>query len=183
MPHFIETNEYLCFKIETIASTTYGWMRVTHYNDDGVTFDFDLIGSGAPLVTTIPNTNLFVESQGQQLTLTEGGCYDVWNGEKNLGCSGIFAGFLFEEVTKKSLQVSQITPNEMFFAAAMSSEPTKSDCTSASYSTTPIWPIQATSYYCFQFVPGTGTYYGWLRPTSFNLGGITFDYLTWETVQ
>ncbi len=183
MPHFIEANEYLCFKIETLASTTYGWMRVTHYNEDGLTFDFDLIGSSASLVTTVPNTNLFVESQGQQITLLEGECYDVWNGQKNSSCSGTFAGFLFEEVTKKSLQVSQITPNEMYFSAAMSSEPTKSDCTSASYSTTPIWPIQATSYYCYQFVPGTTAYYGWLRPTSFNLSGITFDYLTWQIIQ
>ena len=183
MPHFIEVNEYLCFKIETLASTTYGWMRVTHYNDDGLTFDFDLLGSGPPLVTTVPNTNLFLETQGQQITLTEGQCYDVWNGEKNLDCSGTFAGFLFEEVTKKSMQVSQISPNEMQFSAAMSSEPTKSECMSASYSSTPIWPIQATSYYCYQFVPGSNAYYGWLQPTSFNLGGLTFDYLTWESSQ
>jgi len=183
LPHEIQENEYLCFKIETLASTTYGWMRITNYNDDGMTFDFEILGSGSPLATAVPNTTLFVESQGEQITLLEGQCYDVWNGEKNSSCSGIFAGFLFEEVTKKSLQVSQISPNEMYISAAMTSKPTKSDCMSASYSTTSIWPIQATSYYCYQFVPGTGTYYGWLRPTSFNLSGLTFDYLTWETSQ
>ncbi len=181
LPHVIQENQYLCFKIETLASTTYGWMRVTHYNENGLTFDFDLLGSGTPLVTVVPNTNLFVESQGQQITLLEGECYDVWNGENNSSCSGVFAGILFEEVTKKSLQVSQISPNEMSFSAAMSSEPTKSDCMNASYNTTPIWPIQSTSYYCYQFVPGTIAYYGWLRPTSFNLSGLTFDYLTWES--
>jgi len=79
--------------------------------------------------------------------------------------------------------VSQISPNEMYFSGAMSSEPTKSECMSATYSTTPIWPVQATSYYCYQFVPGSTAYYGWLRPTSFNLGGLTFDYLTWEISQ
>jgi len=183
MPHFIETDQYLCFKIGTIASTTYGWMKVTYFNDDGLSFEFDLIGSVAPLVTAVPNTDLFVESQGQQITLLEGECYDLWNGQENTSCSGIFAGFLFEEVTKKSLQVSQINPQELHFSAAMSSKPSKAECMNASYSTAPIWPIQSASYYCYQFTPGMGTYYGWLRPTSFNLGGITFDYLTWLTSQ
>lgn len=181
LPHGVEVGKFFCFKIESVASTIYGWIRIESYNDNGVTFDFLTFKADPPTVTV--NTNLFVETQGQQITLMEGQCYDVWNGEKNLGCSGIFAGFLFEEVTKKSLQVSQISPNEMYFSTAMSSEPTKSECMSASYSTTPIWPIQATSYYCYQFVPGSTAYYGWLRPTSFNLGGLTFDYLTWESSQ
>ena len=170
---------YFCFRIESVLSTVYGWIRIESYNNDGVTFDFLTFKADPPSVTI--NTNLFVESQGQQITLLEGRCYDVWNGEKNPGCSGTFAGFLFEEVTKKSLQVNQISPNEMQFSAAMSSEPSKSECMSASYGASPIWPIQTTSYYCYQFVPGTNAYYGWLRPTSFNLGGLTFDYLTWET--
>jgi len=179
LPHPVESGEFFCFKIESVASTVYGWIRIESFNNNGVTFDFLTFKAGPPIVTV--NTNLFVESQGQQITLMEGQCYDVWNGEKNLSCSGIFAGFLFEEVTKKSLQVSQISPNEMYFSGAMSSEPTKSECMSASYSTIPVWPIQATSYYCYQFVPGTTAYYGWLRPTSFNLGGLTFDYLAWES--
>jgi hypothetical protein len=181
LPHSVEEDMFFCFKIESIASTIYGWIRIDSYNDNGVTFDFLTFKANPPLVTTIPNTNLFVESQGEQITMLEGECYDVWNGQKNSSCSGIFAGFLFEEVTKKSMQVSQISPNEMEFSAAMSSEPTKSECMNASYSASPIWPIQSTSYYCYQFVPGTNAYYGWLRPTSFNLGGLTFDYLTWET--
>lgn len=181
LPHPVESGEFFCFKIGSLASTLYGWIRIESFNDNGVTFDFLTFKADPPTVAV--NTNLFVESQGEQITLMEGQCYDVWNGEKNLSCSGTFAGFLFEEVTKKSLQVSQISPNEMYFSGAMSSEPTKSECLSATYSTTPIWPIQATSYYCYQFVPGTTAYYGWLRPTSFNLGGLTFDYLTWETIQ
>jgi len=181
MPHPVQENQYLCFKIETLASTTYGWIRATHHNEDGLTFDFDLLGSGPPLVTAVPNLSLFVESQGEQITLMEGECFDVWNGEVNGSCSGVFAGFLFEEVTKKNLQVAQISPNEMYFSPAMSSPPTRSDCQNASYSISQIWPIQETSYYCYQFVPGTTAYYGWLRPTSFNLSGITFDYLTWQS--
>jgi len=109
----------------------------------------------------------------------EGKCYDVWNGQKNLSCTGTFAGFLYEEVTKKSLQVAQLNPNNLKFAAAIASEPTRSDCMNASYNTTPIWPIQETSYYCYRTTTGS-TAYGWLRPTSSNLNGMTFDYLTWE---
>jgi len=180
LPHSVEEGKFFCFKIESITSTIYGWIRIESYNDNGVTFDFLTFKADPPIVAV--NTNLFVEIQGQQITLLEGMCYDVLNGQKNSNCSGIFAGFLFEEVTKKSLQVSQIRPNEMEFSAAMSSEPTKSECMNASSSASPIWPIQSTSYYCYQFVQNNNTYHGWLRPTSFNLGGMTFDYLTWETM-
>jgi len=179
LPHSVEEGKFFCFKVESVLSTLYGWIRIESNNDNDVTFDFLTFHADPPTVTL--NTNLFVETQGQQITLLEGQCYDIWNGQNNLGCSGIFAGFLFEEFTKKSLQVSQISPNEMQFSGAMSSEPNKTDCMNASYNTTPIWPIQSTSYYCYQFVPGNTVYYGWLRPTSFNLGGLTFDYLTWET--
>jgi len=179
LPHAMLDGKFFCFRIESVTRTTYGWIRIERFDEEGVTFDFLTFKADPPIAAV--NTNLFVETQGQQITLMEGQCYDVWTGQKNIGCSGIFAGFLFEKVTKKSLQVSQISPNEIYFAAAMNSEPNKTDCMNASYSTTSIWPIQATSYYCYQFVPGSTAYFGWLRPTSFNLGGLTFDYLTWQT--
>ncbi len=180
MPHALLDGKFFCFRIETVTSTTYGWIRIERFDEDGVTFDFLTFKADGPSVTV--NTNLFVETQGEQITILKDECYDVQNGEINSSCSGIFAGFLYEEVTKKSLQVMQINPNEAYFAVAMSSEPSKSDCQNASYSTTPIWPIQETSYYCYQFVPGTTAYYGWLRPTSFNSSGMTFDYLTWKSL-
>jgi hypothetical protein len=178
LPHALLDGKFFCFRIDSVTRTTYGWIRIERFDEDGLTFDFLIFKADPPIAAV--NTNLFVETQGQQITLMEGQCYDIWNGQNNIGCSGIFAGFLFEEVTKKSLQVSQISLNEIYFAADMSSEPNKTDCMNASYNTTPIWPIQAASYYCYQFVPGSTVYYGWLRPTSFNLGGLTFDYLTWE---
>lgn len=181
LPHAVQEDEYLCFKIETLASTIYGWMRVWQHNENGMTFDFEIVASGPVNAAPAPLANPLVETEGEQLTLLEGECFDIWNGETNSSCSGVFAGFLFEEVTKKSLQVAQINPTELSFSAAMTSLPTQSDCQDASYTSSPIWPIQETSYYCYQFVPGTTTHYGWLRPTSFNLNGLTFDYLTWES--
>ena len=179
LPHALLDGKFFCFRIETLTSTTYGWIRIERFDEDGVTFDFLTFKADGPSVTV--NANLFVETQGDQITILKDECFDVQNGEINASCSGIFAGFLYQEVTKKSLQVMQINPNEAYFAAAMSSEPSKSDCQNASYSATPIWPIQETSYYCYQFVPSTTAYYGWLRPTLFNSSGMTFDYLTWET--
>ncbi len=179
LPHTILEEKFFCFRIETMTSTTYGWIRIERFDEDGVTFDFLTFKADGPSVTV--NTNLFVETQGDQITILKDECFDVQNGEINASCSGIFAGFLYQEVTKKSLQVMQINPNEAYFSAAMSSEPSKSDCQNAIYSSSPIWPIQETSYYCYQFVPSTTAYYGWLRPTSFNSSGMTFDYLTWET--
>ena len=178
LPHSILEEKFFPFKIDPVLSTVYGWIRIERFDEDGMTFDFLTFKADPP--EAVVNNNLFVETQGDQITLLEGQCFDVQNGMLNTSCSGIFAGFLYESATKKSLQVMQINPNEAYFGAAMSSEPSKSDCQNASYSTTPIWPIQETSYYCYQFVPGSTVYYGWLRPTSFNSSGMTFDYLTWK---
>ena len=178
LPHSILDGKFFCFKIDPVISTVYGWIRIVRFDEGGVTFDFLTFKADPPEVAV--NTNLFVETQGDQITLLEGECFDVQNGEINGSCSGIFVGFLYEEVTKKSLQVMQINPNQAYFAAAMSSEPSKSDCQNVSFSTTPIWLIQETSYYCYKFIPGSTAYYGWLRPTSFNSNGMTFDYLTWK---
>lgn len=178
LPHSILEEKFFPFKIDPVISTVYGWIRIERFDESGVTFDFLTFKADPPEVMV--NTNLFVETQGDQITLLGGQCFDVQNGEINGNCSGIFAGFLFEGVTKKSLQVMQVNPNQATFGSAMSSEPSKSDCQNASYSTTPIWPIQEISYYCYQFVVGPTAYYGWLRPTSFNSNGMTFDYLTWK---
>ncbi len=136
LPHTMLEEKFFCFRIETITSTTYGWIRTERFDEDGVTFDFLTFKADGTLVTV--NTNLFVETQGQLITILKDECYDVQNGEINADCRGIFAGFLYEEVTKKSLQVMQINLNEAYFTAAMNSEPSKSDCQNASYSTTPI---------------------------------------------
>ncbi|MGB2964483.1 MAG: NBR1-Ig-like domain-containing protein [Anaerolineales bacterium] len=180
LPHSILVEKFFCFKIDPVISTYYGWIRIERFDESGVTFDFLDFKADPP--EAVVNNNLFVETQGDQITLLEGQCFDVQNGTLNTSCSGIFAGFLYEGVTKKSLQVMQINPNEATFAPAMSSEPSKSDCQNASYSTTPIWTIQETSYYCYKFVTGPTVNYGWLRPTSFNSSGMTFDYLTWKAL-
>jgi hypothetical protein len=179
LPHTLLAEKFFCFEIEALVSTVYGWIRIERFDEEGVTFDFLTFKVDPP--EPMVNTNLFVMTQEDQVSILEGECYDVENGELNKFCSGIFAGFLYEETTKKSLTVMQINPNEMYFSSAMSDEPTKSDCQNATYNTTPIWPIQETSYYCYQFVPNTIAYYGWLRPTSTNSFGMTFDYLTWES--
>ena len=180
--HSALEDKYFCFQISNITNTTYGWIRVERFDQDGVTFDFMTFESDAPEVQPINPNTIFVESQGEQLSLLVGECFDVQNGALNESCSGTFAGFLYREMTRNSLSLMQILPNEAQFSAPMASEPTKSDCENASYSQAAIWPIAETEYYCYQFTPGTGTSYGWLRPTHFDTNGMTFDYLTWKAL-
>lgn len=178
--HSALEDKYFCFQISNIVNTTYGWIRVERFDQDGVTFDFMTFEVDPPQMQPINPNALFVESQGDQVTMLPGECFDVQYGNLNESCSGTFAGFLYREMTRNTLTVMQISPNEVLFSAAMASEPAKSDCENASYNQAAIWPISETDYYCYQFTPGTGTYYGWLRPTHFDTNGLTFDYLTWK---
>lgn len=182
IPHSALEDKFFCFQISNIVNTTYGWIRVERFDQDGVTFDFMTFKADPPEMQPINPNGLFVESQGDQISMLAGECFDVQNGQPNEQCSGIFAGFLFEQVTKKALQVMQIAPNEAVFSAVMSTEPTKTECQNATYNQSPIWPIVETHYYCVKFTPGMNTYFGWLRPTHFDSNGLTFDYLTWQAL-
>ena len=99
MPHALLDGKFFCFRIETVTSTTYGWIRIERFDEDGVTFDFLTFKADGPSVEV--NTNLFVETQGEQITVLKDECYDVQNGEINSSCSGIFAGFLFRGISYK----------------------------------------------------------------------------------
>lgn len=175
-------DKYFCFQINNVITTIYGWMRVERFDQDGVTFDFMTFTVDMPEAQPINPGMLFVENQGDQVTMLTDECFDVQNGQLNQQCSGIFSGFKFEETSKRNITVMQINPLEITFAAAVSAEPNKSDCESAAYNQSPIWPISQTDYYCYTFTSGIHTYYGWLRPTQFDSNGITFDYLTWQAM-
>lgn len=182
MAHSALEEKFFCFKISNVVQTTYGWIQVERFDQNGVTFDFMTFKADMPEAQPINPNALFIKSQSDQVTMLKGECYDVQNGQLNEQCAGVFAGFKFEETVKRNIIVMQINPNEVTFAAAMSSEPTKSDCENASYNQSPIWPIKETEYYCYKFNPGMNTYFGWLRPTHFDSNGMTFDYLTWEAM-
>lgn len=68
---------------------------------------------------------------------------------------------------------------------SMTSMPSLLTCQSADmYDLNLQLPLPAESstgrYYCFETEYNGETVYGWFQPTSFNNGGITFNYLTWE---
>lgn len=179
LPHTVLEEKFFCFQIDTITKTTYGWIRVERFDEEGLTFDFATFTANLPEMQPINPNTLFVESQGDQVTMLKNECFDVQNGQLNEQCTGVFAGFQYEETTIHNLTVMQIKPNEVSFAA-MSAEPSKSDCETASYNQAAIWPIIETGYYCYTFTPGMNTYFGWVRPTQFDNNGLTFDYLTWQ---
>ncbi len=180
MAHSALEDKYFCFQISNIVNTTYGWIRVERFDQNGVTFDFVTFEADPPQMQPINPNALFVESQGDQVSMLTGECFDVQNGQLNEQCSGVFAGLLFRKMIRNTLTVMQIVPKEALFSEAFADEPSKSDCENASYGQSAIWPISETEYYCYQFTPGVGTYHGWLRPTHFDNNGLTFDYLTWK---
>lgn len=182
MAHSALEDKYFCFQISNVINTTYGWIRVERFDQDGVTFDFMTFKADMPEAQPVNPGMLFVESQGDQITMLKGECFDVQNGQLNEQCSGVFAGFKYEETVKRNITVMQINPNEITFAASTSFEPVKSDCENSSFTQSPIWPISETEYYCFTITSGINTYFGWLRPTHFDNNGLTFDYLTWKAM-
>ncbi len=181
MPISVLEGKFYCFEIKALVQTVYSQIRVVRYDENGITFDFTTFIPDAPEIAVI-NPNLSVLSQGEQETMLADQCFDLQTGALNPACSGAFAGFLYEQVTKKGLVVMHLKPDEMQFSGPRAAAPSKSDCQSAAYNQAAIWPIETGQYYCYQFNPGTTTYYGWLRPTQFNPAGLTFDFVTWEAL-
>jgi hypothetical protein len=170
----------------SIANTYYGWIRVEHFDEDGITFDFMTFKADQPEIQPINPSNLLAQSQGDQVTILASECYDLHH-VGVIDCTESYALIVYHQVTKKNLTVMEIKGQgvpPVEFAVAGSSQPSKSDCTAAlASSNSVIWPLNDNTYYCYVYVIGTHGYYGWLRPIHHDENGMTFDYLTWETTQ
>ncbi|MBI9048974.1 MAG: hypothetical protein JEZ00_06135 [Anaerolineaceae bacterium] len=181
--HSLIEGKFFCFKDESLVSPRYGWIYIVRFDENGVSFDYDLFSTTPAVVAGINNP--FVLEEEDQVTIMLDECFDVHHGTE-IDCSEPYALLTYEQVTKKSLQVKQVRglgQAPLVFSVALADEPTKSECESllASTSAVVIWPIDETKYYCYQYVPGMVGYTGWFRPTSYNNNGITFDYLTWNS--
>ncbi|MGD8813455.1 MAG: NBR1-Ig-like domain-containing protein [Anaerolineales bacterium] len=119
---------------------------------------------------------------GYDQTMLVNQCFDLVAGEV-VSCSSSEADFKF---TFAAGQGGYILPlNELELAAGEITQPSKSICEACSLLTLPLEMLlpasdSAGNYYCFRTERGNDVYYGWLRPTDFNSGGLTFDFLTFD---
>jgi hypothetical protein len=133
-------------------------------------------GNTQPAVTAVPATNLFVESEADQVTIGEDECFDLINGAK-VSCSSSSTHFKYDVGNDKILWGK----NSLGWGDSDGSELTKTACMGSSSFPDYYYITESIllSYRCFRITDGNDIYYGWVRVTYFNPNQITFDYLTY----
>lgn len=179
IPHTVLEEKFFCFEIAALLKSYYGWIRVERFDEDGITFDFTTFTPNMPEMQPV---NPPVESQGEQVTMLLDECFNLKQGVVLSNCSGAYHGFIYQEAAMSGPRAFRvIAPYALEFAVPIANQPSKTDCNNESY-TSDNRLVSDTEYYCYKFSSGNDTHYGWLRPTSHNNSGITFDFLTWEAL-
>lgn len=125
--------------------------------------------------TIMPPVPLFplpiVQSSGTGMILSQGNCFNLDDGTDE-ACSSLDADFQFGG----TLLDLEIEPrHSAAFSAPRNSEPSYSDCSSASLSTADR-DIVANRWYCYKTSQGN---YGWLRVATASYATMVFDWTTW----
>jgi hypothetical protein len=182
--HLVSGEKYLCIQTEYNGDTVYGWVKPTSFNAGGLTFNYLLWepDTTVQLGEAIPAQQLlFTLNYGTDQTLLINKCFDFIEGEKAV-CNGSEADIKYELSNSDNL-IETMNDTELAFAIWYDDEaPNKSDCEAFEpYLSGYHYLNQQPDYYaCFKTDVGSDMVYGWFRVTSFNNGGITFDYLVWE---
>lgn len=119
---------------------------------------------------------------GYNETILVNQCFDLVNGVVAT-CSDTAADIKF---TFAPGQGGYILPlHEYEHSAGMGSQPSKATCEASSTLGLPLemlLPSETSTgdYYCFITQRGLMVYYGWLQPLSFDAGGLTFNFVTFE---
>jgi hypothetical protein len=121
-------------------------------------------------------------SSGDGETLTTSKCYDLVSGSK-VACSDPDADFRYNYAQGQGANIVPL--NGLEFSGSLADRPNEDTCKSQNYyGLTLQLALPATSstgkYYCLHMDVDGDTAYGWLKPTDFNGGGITFDYVIYE---
>jgi len=183
MPIFLnDGNKYLCIETEFDGDTVYGWIKPTSFDAGGMTFNYLLWEPDTTLQVgeAIPLIDIFTLSSGEQETLLINKCYDFVEGEKS-ACNGSDADIKYIK-SGSDYMIESLNDAELAFAIWYDNEaPSKSDCEDYdTYLSGYHFLNQQPDYYaCFRTDDGGDTVYGWFRVTSFNSGGMTFDYQLW----
>jgi hypothetical protein len=184
MPVFLnEGNKYFCIETEVDGDTVYGWVKPTSFDSGGMTLNYLLWEPDTTLQVgeAMPLTDLFTVSSGEQETLLIDKCFDFIDGNKS-ACNGSNADIKYIK-SGSDYMIESLNDTELAFAIYYDSDaPSKTDCEAYStYLDGYHYLNQQPDYYaCFRTDYGSDTVYGWFRVTSFNSGGMTFDYQVWK---
>jgi hypothetical protein len=160
----------------------YGWVKPTNFDENGMTFNYSLWEPDNTLQVgeAMPITDFFTLSSGEQETLLINKCYDFIEGEKS-ACNGSEADIKYID---SSGQKSVEAMGDTHVGIGVSSDPdppTKSECQAKDYMQGYLYlPAAENDYACVRLDYNGDTVYGWFRVTSFNNGGMTFDYQVWK---
>ena len=182
LPVESSTGQYYCYHTDYQGDTAYGWLQPTDFGMLSITFDYQTYEPDETAFTPgqaipIPVSPL-VHSQGEQKTILIDKCFDMFEGEK-AACNGSEADWKFRETD--NLQVWALNGAEWGIGYS-EEQPSKSTCQAKDYlsGATYLHAQYATKYFCIRMDYNGGTIYGWIRPTSFNTGGVTFDWTTYR---
>lgn len=133
-----------------------------------------------PMVTAVPEIAVTLPntlSNGVGETMLVDQCYDLVEGDE-VSCSDPEGDikYTYSSVMGSYLRVV----NGSLFSNSYASAPSESDCVSEAYYGMPVHLTSGNKYLCIQTEYNGDTVYGWVKPTSFNSGGLTFNYLLWE---
>jgi hypothetical protein len=182
--HLSSGGKYLCIQTEYDGDTVYGWVKPTSFNAGGLTFNYLLWEPDTTLQVgeAIPATQwLFTLNHGTDQTLLVDKCFDFIEGQK-AACNSSESDIKYL-VSGSDNMIETIHASELAFAIWYDDDaPSKSDCEAFEPYVSGYHYVnhQPDYYACFMTDYGSDMVYGWFQVTSYNNGGITFDYLVWE---
>lgn len=116
-------------------------------------------------------------SSGTNQTMLEDQCYDLIDGEV-VSCSDSRADFEYEYSTQGGAYLHFM--NGTLISESQSTMPSESTCEGETYYGIPT-PLTSTNrYFCMKTDYSGDTVYGWMKPTSFDANGMTFNFTIFE---
>ena len=170
------TTRAFCFKIPAgMASVTYGWFQPVAFNTELLSFNFSILGTGtaqgSPAIAPTQGEDLMMDLE--QETLQDGKCYDLNTGA-TVSCSSVDADMKYTGADRTLSSVYSLG-----WGWYRDYAPDKDECMDMSFLSGFFYLNNLSlpeDYICFQ-LPSMENLYGWIRPTSMNSGGVTFDYV------
>jgi hypothetical protein len=131
-------------------------------------------------INPYPFVDAISKAMGETMMVNQ--CFDLVSGEV-ISCGHPHADFKY---TYTSQQGGNLLPwNELEFSGERESFPSQEDCQDAAYYGLTLQlalPAESSTgkFYCFHTEYDGDVVYGMIQPTDFNVGGLTFNYVTFE---
>ena len=181
LPAESSTGRFYCFETEYNGDRVYGWFQPTSFNNGGLTFNYLTFQAADDILTheadPALNISSFYSVHETWRTILDGECFDISAGEV-VSCWGGGPDFRYNFVeTYGGIVESRPAAS---YSAAVTTRPTASTCQQSTFLEEVAVTFDSNPpgiYVCFQTEMDGENVYGWLHPTRFNEGGMTFDYV------